>query len=239
MTTGEIEMILSKGQIAKMIEVSALRADCTEAEIDEMAAYAIEHGVGYVLAFPYFIPYLAEKVKGHPEVKVVGVIGFPAGGNSTATKVQEAKELATAGCAELDMVINVGLMKSGRYDDALADVRAVVAAANGLPLKVIIEAHYLNRAEIQRACEICLEAKATFVKTGTGWTPTGATLENIALIKSIVGDRIKIKASGGVRGLETLAEMYRRGATRFGIGLRTVTKIFDELNEYKNGYELR
>ena len=97
-----------------------------------------------------------------------------------------------------------------------------------MPVKVILECHYLSDDEIRRACELCIEAGAAFVKTSTGWAPTGATLENIALIKSCVGDAIVIKASGGIRGFETLKGMYRRGARRFGIGLRTAAPIFEQ-----------
>lgn len=232
-------MVLTKQQISKMLDVSVLRADCSIAEVEQLADFSIENGCGCALTFPSLTPLLVEKLKQHPEVQVAGVVGFPAGSNSTSIKVSEAKELIADGCHELDMVVNIGLLKSGRYDAALTEVKAVVNAAGAIPVKVIIEAHYLNEAEIRHACDICLEGGASYVKTGTGWTPTGATLENIALIKSIVQDRIKIKASGGVKGLETLAEMYRRGATRFGIGVRTVVKIFEELERFPNGYELR
>jgi len=131
------------------------------------------------------------------------------------------------GCDELDMVINLGLLRSGQYQRVLDDIRGVVEVANGVPVKVILECHYLTDAEIRKGCELCIQAGAAFVKTGTGWAPTGATLENVALIKACVGDAIGIKASGGIRGLETLTEMYRRGARRFGIGLRSAPRIFE------------
>ena len=132
------------------------------------------------------------------------------------------------GCDELDMVINVGLLRSGQYQRVLDDIRGVVEVAGTAPVKVILECHYLSDEQIRRGCELCIEAGAAFVKTSTGWAPTGATLENVALIKSCVGDAIGIKAAGGIRGLETLIEMYRRGARRFGIGLSTATRIFEE-----------
>ena len=208
-----------------MMDVSTLRADCTLAEIDGMVEIIKKYGCGYALAFPSMTPYLIDKLKGTPTI-TAGVIGFPAGGSSTDSKCFEAEELIKMGCGELDMVLNVGLLKSGKIDAVQADVSAVSKACGAVPLKVIMEAHYLTDEEIRQACEISIKAGATFAKTGTGWTPTGATLENITLIKAIVGDRIKVKASGGIQGRETLLEMYRRGATRFGIGVRTVSKIF-------------
>jgi deoxyribose-phosphate aldolase len=126
------------------------------------------------------------------------------------------------------MVINVGMLRSGQYDFVEQDVRAVVDAANGTLVKVILETHYLTDDEICRGSEICVRAGAAFLKTGTGWTETGATLHNIALIKSVVGDDAKVKASGGVRDLETLLAMYRLGARRFGVNMEAGVSILQE-----------
>ena len=115
------------------------------------------------------------------------------------------------------------------------EIKAVVEAANGLPVKVILECHYLNDDEIRKGCELCVAANVAFVKTGTGWAPSGATPENIALMKSCVGDAIRVKAAGGVRDLATLAELYRRGARRFGLGLKSAINIFDECAELPGG----
>jgi deoxyribose-phosphate aldolase len=150
-------------------------------------------------------------------------------------KVAEARELLQMGCGELDMVINLGLLRSGRYQRVLDDIQAVVDVAGGVPVKVILECHYLSDKEICKGCELCIKAGASFVKTGTGWAPTGATPENIALIKSCVGDAIAIKAAGGVRGLDMVIEMYRLGARRFGVGLNSAIQIFRECATQSGG----
>jgi deoxyribose-phosphate aldolase len=129
------------------------------------------------------------------------------------------------------MVMNVGKFLSGEYAEVEADVRAVVEAAKPRPVKVIIEMFYLNPAQVEKACEICIGAGAAFIKTGTGWVGNGATVDDIKLIKSMVGDRIQIKASGGIRDLETLVAMYRQGARRFGVNLRSGIKIVEECSK--------
>jgi deoxyribose-phosphate aldolase len=143
-------------------------------------------------------------------------------------KVAEAQELLRLGCDELDMVINIGLLRSGHLQRVLDDIRGVVQAAGETPVKVILECHYLSNDEIRQGCELCIRAGAAYVKTGTGWAPTGATLENVATIKSYVGDAIGIKAAGGIRTLGTLSEMARLGAQRFGIGFRSAQSIFEQ-----------
>jgi len=141
--------------------------------------------------------------------------------------VAETRELVKMGVDEIDMVINIAALLSGRKGDVLKDIQAVVEEAQGLPVKVILECYYLNSAQICTGCDLAIEAGAAYVKTGSGWTPTGATLENVALIKRHVDDRIGIKAAGGVRGLVMLYELYRRGATRFGISLKSALEILE------------
>jgi deoxyribose-phosphate aldolase len=134
------------------------------------------------------------------------------------------------GCNEIDMVINIAWLISGRDDYVLQDILGVVDIAKeivpGTLVKVILECYHLSADQIHRGCDLCIEAGADFVKTGTGWAPSGATLENIALIKAHVGSAIAIKAAGGIRNKETLLEMHRLGAIRFGIGLRGINHIF-------------
>jgi deoxyribose-phosphate aldolase len=162
-----------------------------------------------------------------PDIRVSGNVAFPAGGTTSKAKIAEARELLDMGCDELDMVINIGLLRSGRLQRVLDDIRGVVQVADEKPVKVILECHYLSDDEIRQGCELCIQAGASFVKTGTGWRPTGATLRNVALIKSCVGDAIGVKAAGGIRTLATLCEMARLGAQRFGIGFRSAQPIFD------------
>jgi deoxyribose-phosphate aldolase len=215
-------------QLAGMIDLSAVRADTDEAEVRALADMAIRYGCICVYTLPSMTPLIAALLADRPDIHVGGVVGFPSGGTTSSAKVAEAAELIEMGCHELDMVINVGLLRSGHYQRVLDDVKGVVQVAGQVPVKVILECHYLSNGEICKACALCVEAGAAFVKTGTGWAPAGATLENIALIHSCVGDAIAIKAAGGIRSLETLEEMYRRGARRFGIGLRTVAPIFEQ-----------
>ncbi len=131
-----------------------------------------------------------------PETGIGGVVGFPSGAQSTASKIAEVHEHRALGAMELDMVINVGMLRSGRDRYVEDDIRGVVEAAQGIPVKVILEAHYLTDEEIVRGSRIAVRAGAAFVKTGTGWAPTGATLHNVALIKSAVGEAAQVKAAG-------------------------------------------
>ena len=215
-------------EIARMIDLSAVRADSGEMEVRALADMAKEYQCICASTLPSFTPMLKELLADESQIHVGGNVGFPSGGATRGMKIVEARELVQMGCDELDMVINIGMLRSGRYQTVLDDIKGVVKVADGAPVKVILECHYLSDDEIHRACELCVEAGASFVKTGTGWTPTGATLENITLIKSCVGDAIAIKASGGIRGLETIKEMYRRGARRFGIGLKPAPVIFEQ-----------
>ena len=221
-------MKLTAREIATMIDLSAVRADTDEREVSTLAEAARKYRCTCVTTLPAYTPLINELLADEPEIHISGNVSFPSGATTSAVKVAEAKELLQMGCDELDMVINIGFLRSGQYQRALDDIRGVVDVAGQAPVKVILECHYLTDDEIRKACELCINAGAAFVKTSTGWAPTGATLENVALIKSCVGDAIGIKASGGIRGLETLVELYHRGATRFGIGLRSAPRIFEQ-----------
>ena len=215
-------------QVARMVDLSAVRADMTEAEVRATVNIARRYQCICVTALPCYTPLVKELLADEPEIHVSGNVAFPSGGATSAMKVAEASELLRMECDELDVVINIGLLRSGRTQHVLDDIKGVVDVAGRIPVKVILECHYLSDDEIRKGCELCVEAGATFIKTGTGWAPTGATLENVALIKSCVGDAVGIKASGGIRGLETLKEMYRRGARRFGLGIRSALPIFEQ-----------
>jgi deoxyribose-phosphate aldolase len=208
-----------------MIDLSAVRPDTTEAEVRATAEMARDYRCICASTLPGHTPLLVDLLADEPEIGVSGNVSFPSGGATNNMKIAEARELLQMGCDELDVVINIGLLRSGQYGRALGDIKGVVETAGQVPVKAILECHYLSDDEIRRACELCIQAGAAFVKTGTGWAPTGATLENVALIKSFVGDAIGIKASGGIRQLETVKEMYRLGARRFGLGFRTAAPI--------------
>lgn len=216
-------------EIARMIDLTAVRADSDEAEVRALAEAAKTYECLCACTLPAQTQLLLELLDGAPHTSVVGAVGFPSGAHTTAMKVAEARELLAMGCRELDMVINIGMLRSGQYGRVLEDLRAVVDTAAGAPVKVILECHYLSKDEIRQGCELCIEAGASFVKTSTGWAPTGATLDNVALIKECVGDRVLVKAAGGIRSLDTLSKMYSLGARRFGIGVASAIHIFEEV----------
>ncbi len=214
-------------EIASMIDVSAVRADSTLEDVKASAEMAIQYGCICVFALPSHTPYLI-KLLADSKTFAGGVVGFPGGAETTSTKTATAIELVSMGCEEVDMVNNMAWLKAGDKEAYVNDVRSVVEVSGDKPVKVILECHWLTDDEISRACEWCVEAGASWVKTGTGWAPTGATLENTALMKQTVGDRCRVKAAGGVRNLQTLLAMYDLGVRRFGIGVRTAAAILDE-----------
>ena len=221
-------MALGFNEIARMMDLSAVKTNTDLADVRELGEYAKKFNCICAYVLPCYMSELKALLADAADVLLGGAVAFPAGANSSATKAAEARELVAAGAGELDMVMNVGMLRSGRYDYVEDDIKAVIDAADGTLLKVIIEAHYLDDDQIKRASEICVAAGADFVKTGSGWADTGATLHNITLIKSVVGDDIAIKASGGVRDLETVEEMYQRGATRFGVNIASGVKILEQ-----------
>lgn len=221
-------MILTVKDIAKMYDLSCVQTNSDEKDIRALAESARKYDCGHVSVMQCFIQDVKKLLSDRPDIKVVGNVSFPSGSDSTSLKVYQAGEMLAAGCDEIDMVINVAKLRSSRYEEVENDVKAVVAAVKGIPLKVIIEVSCLTQEEVKKACEICMSAGAAFVKTGTGWMPNGTTIEDIKLIKSIVGDKIKIKASGGIRNLDTLVQMYKLGVTRFGVNLKSGQAILEE-----------
>ena len=224
--------MLTPEQIARMIDVSCVQADSTQEEIRAAAELAKKHNCVCVIVLPAHTPLAIDLLADRTDIAVGGVAGFPDGSATTAGKIAETKEMLAMGCKEIDMVINITWLKAGRYGLVREDIDSVIRAAASVPVKVILECHHLTDDQIVKACEICAEAGVAFVKTGTGWAPTGATAENIALMKQTVGDRCGVKAAGGVRDLETLLAMYELGATRFGIGVRTAEKILAAAADY-------
>lgn len=218
-------------KIPRMIDISGVRADVTLEELDQIVSLAQQYRFVCAFAMPCFTQYLAEKLRDDHDIMVGGVVGFPSGADTTSVKVTDAREMMAAGVQELDMVINIGALKSGRYDIVRDDIRSVVEVAGGLPVKSILEIAYLTDDEIARGAEIAVEAGVTYVKTGTGWAPKPTTVDTIKLIKRTIGDSALIKAAGGIRTLDTLLEMVDAGCSRFGIGVNSVIKIMDEVYE--------
>ncbi|MCL2103480.1 MAG: deoxyribose-phosphate aldolase [Kiritimatiellaeota bacterium] len=214
-------------QLVAMIDLSAVRADSGWDDVQSVAALAREYSCAAAFALPAFTRELVGLLHG-TSVVAGGTVGFPSGGETTAMKVAQAKELLALGCGEIDMVQNIGALLSGRLGQVEADIAAVKQAVAPVPLKVILECAYLPPDLIAAASEIAVRAGASWVKTGTGWASLGTTVEHVRLIKQTVGNAARVKAAGGVRDLDTLLEMNRLGAERFGIGHKTARAIFSE-----------
>ena len=214
-------------EIARMIDISAVRADSTLDEVRKVADAAKKYSFICAFALPCFTGELVQLLRDRNDIMVGGVSGFPSGADTTEIKVATAKQMLSLGVNEVDMVINIGALKSGRYDLVRDDIRAVVDACS-VPVKSILEVAYLTDDEIRIASRLAVEAGVAFVKTGTGWANKPTTVETIKLIKSEIGDSAKIKAAGGVRDLSTLLAMIREGCSRFGIGLNSAIKIIQE-----------
>lgn len=202
--------------IAKMIDHTLLKAESTKEQIVNLCAEAREYGFASVCVNPVWIKTAAEELKGS-DVKVCTVIGFPLGASTSAVKAFETEDAIKNGAEEVDMVITIGKLKSGDDREVEADIRAVVDVAGGKALvKVIIETSLLTEEEKVRVCEMAMRAGADFVKTSTGFSTGGATVEDVALMRKIVGEQAGVKASGGIRDLTDLKAMARAGANRIG-----------------------
>lgn len=202
--------------LAKYIDHTQLKPDTTKEKIDQIVKEAREHGFASVCVNPYWVPFCYDNLK-DTDVKVCTVIGFPLGATSTAAKESETKQAIQEGAEEVDMVINIGELKSKNDEAVQRDIEVVVDAAKGSALtKVIIETSLLTDDEKVRACEAAKEAGANFVKTSTGFSGGGATVEDVKLMRETVGSEMGVKASGGVRDLKTTKAMIDAGATRIG-----------------------
>lgn len=217
---------LSTAEIAQRIDISAVRPGSSDEQVIQAVATARAYGCYLVTTLPSQTEFARRLLAGDPAPRLGGNAGFPSGGQTTRIKVSETQQLIELGVDEVDMVIDIAAHLSGRYADVYADIAAVVAAAQGRPVKVILECHYLTETQIRLGCDAAIKAGAAFVKTSTGWAPTCATPENVALIKAHVGDAIGIKAAGGIRSLETLLRLYSLGASRFGISYSSVPNLF-------------
>jgi len=228
-------MLLTPQKLARLIDISAVRAHHGEREILEMVKRAKEHRFIAVHVLPAWVSFLKAQLTGEPDILIGAPVSFPSGGQTTAIKVAEARQLMADGVAELDMVLNIGKLRSGQHDYVRDDIRAVVETAGELPVKVILEVHHLTADQVKRACELAIAARAAFVKTSTGWAPTGATLENVKLITSFVGPAIKVKAAGSIRSLDTVVAMLKMGVARFGVNLESSIDLLRECGTRPGG----
>ncbi|WP_018758726.1 deoxyribose-phosphate aldolase [Paenibacillus terrigena] len=207
---------MSNVKLQHMIDHTVLKADTRRQEIITLCEEARTYNFASVCVNPTWVELAANELEGS-DVKVCTVIGFPLGANTPETKAFEVRDAISKGAGEVDMVINIGALKD--QNDALVerDIRAVVEAAAGKALvKVIIETCLLTEEEKVRACEISVKAGADFVKTSTGFSTGGATIEDVALMRKTVGEHVGVKASGGVRSLEDMNNMVKAGANRIG-----------------------
>lgn len=213
--------------LARFIDHTLLKPDATEEQIAKVCSEAMENDFYSVCINPYWVPLAAGLLEG-TSVKVCTVIGFPLGATTTKAKAFEAGEAVAQGAKEVDMVMNVGALKSGDYDLVLNDIQTVVKTVRGRAIvKVILETGFLNETEKIKACELSVAAGAHFVKTSTGFGPGGATVEDISLMRRVVGPDIGVKASGGIRDYDTAIAMIKAGATRIGTssGVKIITNI--------------
>lgn len=202
--------------INKMIDHTLLKPEATKEMIENLCKEAKEYDFKSVCVNPYWVSTAYEELR-DSDVLVCTVVGFPLGATTKETKFFETDFAVQEGADEIDMVINVGALKSKQYDVVLEDIKSVVQAANGRTVKVIIETCLLSDEEKVKACELSMEAGANFVKTSTGFSTAGAKVEDVELMKRIVGDNLEVKASGGIRDLDTALKMIEAGATRLGV----------------------
>ncbi len=213
----QVRFMITTKDIAKMIDHSLLRPNLTQEEIKKGLEIAKEYDTATVCVHPEDVS-LAKTYLAGSDVKVTTVIGFPHGAHKTEVKIFEAENAIADGAVELDMVLNIGRLLSKQYEYVKNEIEAVVsmAHARNVEVKVILENCYLDKDSIKKACEICESAGADYVKTSTGFGTSGATLEDIQLMRASCSPKVKVKAAGGVRTLDAALEVRKAGAVRFG-----------------------
>ena len=205
-------------EINRYIDHTKLNPDATEKDIKKLIDEAKKYNFKSVCVNPCWVKFAAQNLK-NTETSICTVIGFPLGANSTETKIFETENAIKNGANEIDMVINIGLLKSQKYDLVKEEIQEIakVCHDNGALLKVILENCLLTKEEIVKACELSDEAGADFVKTSTGFSTSGADADDVALMRKSVSDRVKVKASGGIRDYKKSLEMIEKGADRLGV----------------------
>lgn len=210
---------------SKYFDHTILKADATYEDVKAICDEAKEYNFASVCVNTKYTAYVKEQLAG-TDVATCVVVGFPLGAMDTESKAFETKKAVMLGADEIDMVISIGDVKSGNYETALADIKAVREACDGKVLKVILETCMLTDEETVKACEICVEAGADFVKTSTGFASQGATLHDVSIMKEAVDGKAKVKAAGGIRDYNTAIAMIEAGADR--LGTSATVKIISE-----------
>lgn len=206
---------MNPGELAKCIDHTLLKPDASEDAVRRLCAEARDFGFASVCVNGSFTELVARELKGSG-VKTCVVVGFPLGAGTSAAKAFETADAVSRGAEEIDMVLSVGRLRFGETAAVREDIRAVVQAAEGALVKVILETCLLTDEQKQLACRLAEEAGADFVKTSTGFSTGGATVEDVALMRRVVGDRLGVKASGGIRTREDAERMIAAGASRIG-----------------------
>jgi deoxyribose-phosphate aldolase len=220
---------MTRSELASYIDHTVLKPETTSATIEKLCSEAATHGFAAVCVAPRWVP-LAAKLLNDNGVHIATVAGFPHGDTLSRAKAQETRDAIEAGANEVDMVISVGAALDGDWKYLHHDIAAVVAAAHGHAIiKVILENAYLNREQIIQACRVATEAGADYVKTSTGFASSGAKVEDVRLMREVVGAGMGVKAAGGIRDLETALAMIDAGATRLGCSASVA--IWGELGE--------
>lgn len=204
-------------ELSKYIEHTNLKPDCTQADVAKLCEEAIANHFYGVCVSPYLVQHARKALKKAP-VKIITVVGFPFGYNTVASKVEETKKAIMGGADEIDVVMNIAAFKSGDDATVLNDLQAVIMACHlqNKVAKVIIETALLTKEEIERACRLCVESEADFVKTSTGFASAGARVEDIELMRRVLPAKIRIKAAGGIKDAATAESMIAAGAARIG-----------------------
>ena len=208
-------MKMTKQEFLSKVDHSLLKPQLTREEIMEGLQFAKENHCASVCINPCNLDMAREVLEG-TDVKIGTVIGFPSGAHTTFSKVAEAVDAYARGAVELDMVIDIGALRNGEYEDVKKDIEAVVNATPGI-VKVILETAFLTKEEIKKGCELTEEAGAAYVKTSTGFAPSGATVEDIKLMKDTVSEKVHVQAAGGINNLAECVAMIEAGSDRIGI----------------------
>ena len=212
-------------ELAKMIDHTILKADATQSDIEKLCEEAKKYNFASVCVNPYWVPLASDLLK-NSTVKVCTVIGFPNGYVASDVKIYETTIAIKDGADEIDMVINLGNVKSGKFKEILEEIKHIKRICGSRILKVIVETCYLTEAEKIEMCRVVTEAGADYIKTSTGFGSGGATYEDVALFKKHVGKNVKIKAAGGIKTFEMAEEYIRLGADR--LGTSKIVKIVKE-----------